>query len=373
MEKSLDDVSKTCKKSLHCKSKITASGNNFTVETVRDDPDCRANDPRTVWMKRSTDADKLRNLDELMSESGFFAVVEEKCNKIGKESCKIKVKPNISAATQVSYKYYTDPALVDHVVGRLKERGYTNVEIVESATGFSMAFPSHIPDKIAVKIGYKNPVVNLSRDEIVTVRYKKGSTGISKRMVEADVIIDMPKLKNHQLQYFTGALKNMYGSLPVVDKYAAYHHEKSGLNVEDVTVLVNHATPVDFVIGDMIHGIDGNEEPVKAIPTGEFFEANLLMASRDPFYLDKVVEAKTGHEENESPILKATATFRGDTSTDDIPIKGGDLSKIKGWKRVAPSHRRNVLARDDFSRGLRDIGLDSLITDGMKIWNYDVH
>jgi uncharacterized protein (DUF362 family) len=38
---------------------------------------------------------------------------------------------------------------------------------------------------------------------------------VSKAVLDADVIISLPKLKTHELTYYTGAVKNMFGALPL--------------------------------------------------------------------------------------------------------------------------------------------------------------
>lgn len=388
----LEDVSAECRKSLFCKSSVLPDG-RFVVETSKYDPecgitdpltnwiketafkenilldkqfetseydqDCNITDPRTVWIKETTDEEKINNLDILLEESGFFDVVDDKCKK--DKHCKIVVKANISSAMRLKNKQFTDPEIVDHIIDVLNEKGYENTEIVESESSVVLAHPSRVPDIMGKKLGYKHEVKDLSKDDTITVKFNKGQVDISKRLIDADVIINVPKIKNHQLQFLTGALKNMYGSLPVVDKFSQFHFKESGLSIEEATIAANHATGVDFVIGDMIHSIDRHKDFFKPEDEIHYFKANLLFAGRDPLALDKVVEAKMGYEENQSPIIKEEIKFRGNVPRDEIPVIGGDLSNICGWKKEDQLRYLTALTNNEFARSLFYIAMLRMI------------
>jgi len=60
---------------------------------------------------------------------------------------------------------------------------------------------------------------------------------LSKRLFHS-FTISFAKGKNHDLMRFTGALKNMYGAIPM-DEYQAFHHRRSGLDVADAILAVN--------------------------------------------------------------------------------------------------------------------------------------
>ena len=97
---------------------------------------------------------------------------------------------------------------------------------------------------------------------------------------------------------------------------------------------MNHATPVDFVIVDMIHTQHGNEIPTLGWASSNHFKANLIAAGRDPLAVDTVFERKMGYKDGDSPIVKEERNFRGNMPAESIPILGGGLDKIPGWKGV---------------------------------------
>jgi len=68
---------------------------------------------------------------------------------------------------------------------------------------------------------------------------------ISKELLSADVIISLPTMKTHFLTGVTMGMKNMYGTLPEMDK-AKFHK----LGIEDTIFEVNRAFPPNLTIID---------------------------------------------------------------------------------------------------------------------------
>jgi len=59
----------------------------------------------------------------------------------------------------------------------------------------------------------------------VSARFVNGNTYyIANAVAEADVVISVSKLKTHNLTLYTGAIKNMFGSIPGFRK-SEYHKQ----------------------------------------------------------------------------------------------------------------------------------------------------
>ena len=56
---------------------------------------------------------------------------------------------------------------------------------------------------------------------------------VAKPVIDADVVISLPKLKTHALTLYTGAIKNMYGTIPGGRKSKI--HGITGCNAEQVS------------------------------------------------------------------------------------------------------------------------------------------
>ena len=99
--------------------------------------------------------------------------------------------------------------------------------------------------------------------------------------IECDIIVGIAKLKTHGLTRFSGACKNMFGTIPGLLK-PTYHAKLP--KVEDFSeMLVDLCETVapTFSIIDGIIGMEGNG-PSGGMPKYE----GILMASRNPYALD---------------------------------------------------------------------------------------
>ena len=316
----LDGVSKACKRSIFCKSKIRPDG-TFLVETTPRSPGCKKDDPRKVWMSTGvTEKAKFAALDGLLDKSGFHGVVKERC--AGKKNCKIYIKTNFAPTTQKEFKSYTDPELVEHVADVLEKQGH-DVTIFENETKLADVSPAFYPEILAKRLDppYKRPVANLTREARQLVTWKTGSIEISRPLIEADMIISMAKIKTISEYYVSIALKNMYGAIPDRDKYHLFHWQDSGFDVEDATLVSNHATGTDFSIMEGIVTEDGGKtSSMHTSIEKEHFNAGVMMAGKDPLAIDKIASVKIGKGQNSSSITKRVADFRGDFDVTDPGI-----------------------------------------------------
>ena len=68
-------------------------------------------------------------------------------------------------------------------------------------------------------------IKNFDREGVVAVKPEnrcEETMYIAKPMFDADVVINLPKLKTHSAQIFSGAVKNVFGCIPGLRK-AKYH------------------------------------------------------------------------------------------------------------------------------------------------------
>ena len=97
-------------------------------------------------------------------------------------------------------------------------------------------------------------LMNLSDTKIVHFDFGDKSVlkreRVSKEMLDADVIISVPAMKTHLMTGVTLGMKNMYGTLPEIDK-ARYHQ----IGIDEVLYWINYAfTPNLTVIDGSIGG-----------------------------------------------------------------------------------------------------------------------
>jgi uncharacterized protein (DUF362 family)/NAD-dependent dihydropyrimidine dehydrogenase PreA subunit len=163
---------------------------------------------------------------------------------------------------------------------------------------------------------------------------------------DAEVVIDVAKMKTHSLAYFTGAVKNLFGTIAGVNK-AAYHANLP--KVEDFCeMLVDLCRTVapDFSIIDGIIGMEG-DGPSGGNPK----HAGVIIGAPNPFAADLAAMRFCGLDENNSPVhrrgvqlgLISDIEHIGDDPAPVEPPFTPAMMDKKMWKAV--SAIPNVISR----------------------------
>lgn len=142
---------------------------------------------------------------------------------------------------------------------------------------------------------------------------------------EVDFIVNLPKLKTHSLTYFTGAVKNLYGLIPGLEK--AYYHSKFPDKKEFSKMLVDLC---DYIKPDLsiMDGVIGMEGPGPS--GGQAKKAGLMGLSGNPYVLDYFFSNLVSLPFKQIPVLEEAAE-RGFLSEniEDIEVAGEDPSAFK--------------------------------------------
>lgn len=144
---------------------------------------------------------------------------------------------------------------------------------------------------------------------------------------EADVVINLPKLKTHSQLYFTGAVKNLYSMMPG-PRRGFYHLKYSNMEYFANMLLDLYSLLRKKVVLNVMDGIYGMEGNGPCGGTAKF--AGILSASRDAVALDFVMCSLIGLDTNNLPTLRY-AKKRKDFMFDEEKIKiiGEKLKDIK--------------------------------------------
>ena len=153
---------------------------------------------------------------------------------------------------------------------------------------------------------------------------------ISKAVLNADAIISLPKLKTHNLTYYTGAIKNMFGTLPGFNK--GQMHVQAIKSADFAGVLVEIFSRVKPVLSIM-DGVVGMEGPGPTAGTPR--QVGLIGASIDSFALDAVFANIIGFPPEMVNIIRIAGEKKlGVSKLEDIEIIGANLVDllIKDYK-----------------------------------------
>ncbi|MCL2380027.1 MAG: DUF362 domain-containing protein [Treponema sp.] len=116
---------------------------------------------------------------------------------------------------------------------------------------------------------------------------------------EADVIISLPKLKTHQLMYFTGAMKNIFGLVPSVAKSAFHVRFPDRHTFASMIVDLNLAVQPAYAFMDAVTGMEG-----PGPSGGDPRHIGLVLASSNLLAMDAAASAIIGYPPGEIPVNK---------------------------------------------------------------------
>lgn len=198
-------------------------------------------------------------------------------------------------------------------------------------------------ERVATEEGAE--IKNFDREGVAAVQPEslcEETMYIAKPMFDADVVINLPKLKTHSAQIFSGAVKNVFGCIPGLKK-AHYHRlAPDASDFGQIICDIHKATKIQLHIMDGILAMQG-EGPA----AGGIYEANKILVSEDPLALDVVAAKMVGIDVEDVPILE-TAWKRnlGEGRLENITLSGdyAQIPRLAGFKlpkRFRSAKRRN--------------------------------
>ena len=161
-------------------------------------------------------------------------------------------------------------------------------------------------------------------------------------VTDADVVISLPKLKTHDLMRYTGAVKNLFGTIPGLIKPG--YHVKLQTTDQFADMLLDLAGFVRpaLTVMDAVVGMDGDGPSA-----GRPFPIGAVLAGADPTAVDVAAVALVGHDPLAIPTI-AAALRRGWTTgrVADLDIVGDDLAALQvGGFQIPPGGQGNILPR----------------------------
>jgi uncharacterized protein (DUF362 family) len=153
---------------------------------------------------------------------------------------------------------------------------------------------------------------------------------LSKEAMDADVVINLPKVKSHMQLTLTLGVKNLFGCVP--GKMKAWWHMEAGKDVERFAqMLIETARAInpELTILDGIVGHEGNGPSA-----GEPKDLGVLAASCDVFALDRVMVEILGVKPLDVPTVAAAIRTGLCSDLDAIDIIGDPIANLlsKDWK-----------------------------------------
>ncbi len=237
---------------------------------------------------------------------------------------KIFIKPNLINDSPPSSGVTTDLKIVESLIRILKKTGVTDITVGESALlNTEDVLNKHNFHSLK---DYGVKTLNLDKAEWIKVESRLFDSfkrfHLPKAVVEADVIISVPKMKTHAETGVTLSIKNLIGLIPRGDRMIAHKG-----NINEAIVAVFHylnAQKKFFSVVDGIIALEGRRGPVIGNPV----KLGLIIMGSDTLAVDSTCVRIMGAKPKDIPHIDI-ADALGLGATDNIEILGKDIDDVK--------------------------------------------
>ena len=277
-----------------------------------------------VYLKKcdTYDFDKLKESIRIALNSTSFKDI--------KKTDSVFIKVNSLGAYPESLAITTNPIFLKAVIQLVKEKtnlikvgdNPANKELVSALKKNGM-FKVIEEENVSLFIGaLQTTITNPSPH---TYKY----FDVSKEIVDADYLINLPKLKTHTLTYFSGAQKNLFGLIYGLNKSSWHVKAPTPLDfayvICDLYGAIKDSFEYDHIINlcDGIIALEGEGPSTSGSPK----QAGIILASNDCISLDQVA-IKLTHLNKDKYIIGKVANdaHLGEANLDYIDIIGDNIS-----------------------------------------------
>ncbi|MGD2247225.1 MAG: DUF362 domain-containing protein [Candidatus Methanofastidiosia archaeon] len=228
----------------------------------------------------------------------------------------VLIKPNLLGGYPPENHVTTHPSVIDALVTYFEginknisvgdnPAGSTNLIQKAQKAGLFQAAHGYFTD---ISTGVNIPVESDHFSQLV----------VSKPVLDASYILNVPKFKTHLQTIITGAIKNMFGILPGEEKSLIHAKFRTLQKFSEALVDIYSVRPPDLTIMDAVIGMEGNG-PSSGAPK----HIGKVLASDNGVELDAVMAHMMGLNPYDVPMLEYAHTKKlGEISFDRIEIMG---------------------------------------------------
>lgn len=257
---------------------------------------------KTVYIRKAQDYEKSlsESINKILNDLGGI-------ERFVKKGDRVALKPNLLVFSSPSKAIVTHPLFVFEVFKKIIEAG--GEPFVIDSPGSGIPFTKSSLKSLYRLTGYWDTFKDYSDclntdTSKVNVEVENGlilkRIDILKPLLDADVIINLPKMKTHTLTFLSGAVKNMYGSIPGMEK-TRYHSRFTNVHDFSKAILdVWNVTKPDLTIMDGILSLEGDGPAMRGLPR----KTEIILGSEDSLSMDLAICKLIGLSYNEIPYLK---------------------------------------------------------------------
>jgi len=255
----------------------------------------------------------------------FFEIIDAISGNLIKKNSRVVIKPNLLAPASPDKAIVTHPLVIRAAVEYVNQKG-AQPQISDSNGMGSF-------EKVVIESGIKDALKGLDveyREFKTSVKIDVGDPfgkiEIAEDAINADVLINLPKLKTHTQMLLTLGVKNIFGC--IVGMRKPEWHLRTGIDREmfaRLLVKIYTAVSPSVTIIDGILSMEGQGPGKSGIPR----QLGILMGSRDAVALDFTICKMLGIAPNRLLTNKVAKDIGLVNKSIEIE---GDLLDIKDFK-----------------------------------------
>ncbi len=171
------------------------------------------------------------------------------------------------------------------------------------------------------------PFADLNYEEVRWVSNASGESPLAgfffpKSVVQADLIVSMPKMKTHHWVGLTASMKNLYGVIPGI-KYGWPKNVLHHAGIPQTVVDINASLPPRIAIVDGIECMEG-DGPIMGSPK----QMGLIVVGNNPTAVDATIARLMGLEPSRISYLRLAAGKLGPLDERSIVQRGEDWQPL---------------------------------------------
>jgi len=246
----------------------------------------------------------------------------------------VYVKPN---GIHFSPGWYTDPAVVDALLGWLGDHGYRRAALMENSTqgvatrlvfavtGYADIARRHGAEVVYLDEGGTVPYTLESEEAPIRISRRLHETFIDRARRPGNFYLSLPKLKTHSMTTVTLGVKNQQAFPIHEDRMRFHNHDTLHLRLARLYRMVRP----DFCIIEGVTAVFHGNAPPRTLLDECSAQLNILIGGQDTVAVDTVGARVMGYTVEEVEHLRLTAEWGlGEGRLERIEVVG-DLGRFQ--------------------------------------------
>ncbi|MFH1874550.1 MAG: DUF362 domain-containing protein [Pseudomonadota bacterium] len=257
----------------------------------------------------------------------------------------VLLKPNMLGAYPPEMGITTNPIFVEAAIVLFKELG-AKLWLGDSPNGI---FPiEEVWEKTGMHALCKKYQVEEKPFERSGSINRQGIQ-IAKPVLDAEILVSLPKLKTHGLTILTVATKNLYGCVPGLVKTTYHKKFLDHFSFSRHLVKIAQLAKPSLHLVDAIVGMQGNGPSA-----GDLIKLNVILAGQDHHLIDEACCQLVGLNPEHLDTLIAARNFKLWKTSNSLKIVGDNLEDCKPKSFILPK---------TYTKGWRDLWISKFVIE----------